>query len=119
MFIHNYNGAMMILSSIGTGKCSGNCKTSWMSLIKHALKSKTNRLNLTSKQRKSLTEKVKTLSGRNAVNAHASTLKKYKTRKSPPYPANKNCNRTMKGNDGRMYISKANKNGACSWKKIT
>jgi hypothetical protein len=45
-------------------------------------------------------------------------VKKYKNRKSPPYPANENCNKKMKGNDGNMYISKPNKNNVCSWKKI-
>ena len=46
------------------------------------------------------------------------TLKKYRTRKSPPYPANDYCNKKKKGNDGFMYISKPNKNKVCSWKKV-
>ena len=51
-------------------------------------------------------------------NKHSKTLKKYKTRKSPPYPAGINCNKKMLGNDGNMYMSTANKNDICTWKKI-
>jgi hypothetical protein len=46
------------------------------------------------------------------------TIKKYSERKSPPYPANKNCGKKLKGNDGNLYESKPNKNGVCSWKKV-
>jgi hypothetical protein len=38
-------------------------------------------------------------------------------RPSPTSSANKNCGKTMKGNDGNMYISKPNKNGICRWQK--
>jgi hypothetical protein len=117
-FIHNYNGSMKILSEIGTGTCKGNCKTIWMRNIRYALKTKTNPLGLNKQQRKNITEKMKSISGRNSINEHSKTLKKYKNRKSPPYPANKNCNKKMKGSDGNMYISKPNKNNICSWKKI-
>ena len=44
--------------------------------------------------------------------------KKYRNRPSPPYPANEMCGKTKLGNDGNHYLSKANKNGICSWKKI-
>ena len=47
-----------------------------------------------------------------------STLKKYDSRPSPPFPANDYCNQTKKGNDGNMYISKPNKNNICSWKMV-
>lgn len=117
-FIHNYNGAMKQLSSIGNGRCTGNCKKSWIRNLKYALKTKTNPLKLNKTQRKSLTEKIKSVSGRNSINNHKKTLKKYKNRKSPPYPANLNCNKTMVGNDGCKYVSVANKNNVCSWKKI-
>lgn len=117
-FIRNYNGAMQILSEIGTGTCKETCKTTWVRNLKYALKTKTNPLALTEKQRKTLTEKLKSVSGRNAINQHSKTLKKYKNRKSPPYPANENCNKQMVGNDGNLYISKPNKNNVCSWKKI-
>jgi hypothetical protein len=58
---------------------------------------------------------IKNLSGR------SKTLKKYKNRKSPPYPANENCGKKMKGNDGNMYESKPYilmKNEVCAWRKI-
>ena len=116
-FISNYNGAMKILSEIGTGTCKDTCKSVWLRNIKYALKTKSNPLKLNSFQRKSLTKKMKSVSGKNSVNKHSATLKKYKNRKSPPYPANDNCNKKMKGNDGLLYISKPNKNNICSWKK--
>lgn len=118
-FIHNYNGAMNILAEIGTGTCKKKCKAIWTRNLKYALKTKTNPLGLTNQQRKNLTEKLKSVSGRNAVNQHSKTLKKYQIRKSPPYPANKNCNKIMVGNDGNKYISKPNKNNICSWGKVS
>jgi len=117
-FINNYNGAIKILSEIGTGKCKGTCKSVWIRNIKYALKTKTNPLKLTNQERKNMTQKIKSVSGKNAINQHSKTLKKYKNRKSPPYSANQNCNKKMVGNDGNMYISKPNKNNICSWKKI-
>jgi hypothetical protein len=117
-FIRNYNEAMKILTSIGNGKCKGSCKTSWVGNLRYALKTKTNPLNLNKKQRKSMTKKLQQVSGRNAINEYSKTLKKYKNRNSPPYPANQNCNKTMTGNDGEKYISKPNKNNICTWKKI-
>ena len=107
-FIRNYNGAMKLLSEIGTGKCKGQCKSSWIRNFNYALKTKTNALKLTQKERKNMTKKIKEVSGRNVINEH---------RASPPYSANKNCGKTMKGNDGNMYISKPNKNGLCIWKQ--
>jgi len=115
-FISSYNGAMKLLTEIGTGKCSGKCKSVWVRNFKYALKTTTNPLHLTAQQRKTMTKKIKSVSGRNAV--VSKTLKKYKNRKSPPYPANEHCNKKMKGNDGAMYQSKPNKNNICSWKKI-
>jgi hypothetical protein len=114
-FIRNYNGAMQILSEIETGSCKGNCKSVWIRNLKYALKTKTNPLRLNKKQRKNMTEKMKSVSGKIQ---HSKTQKKYKNRKSPPYPANENCNKQMTGNDGKLYISKPNKNNICSWKKI-
>lgn len=43
------------------------------------------------------------------------TTKKYATRPSPPYPANECCNKRKRGNDGRMWVSKAASNGICRW----
>lgn len=118
-FIRNYNGAMQILSQIGTGTCKGHCKTVWVRNLKNALKTKTNPLGLNKQQRKNITQKIKSVSGRNSINNHSQTLKKYKGRKSPPYPANANCNKKMKGNDGNMYVSKPNKNNICSWVRVS
>ena len=117
-FIINYNGAMKILSERGNGTCKKTCKTIWIRNIKYALKTQTNPLALNKKQRKNMTEKIKSVSGKNAINQHSKTLKKYQNRKSPPYPANENCNKKMVGNDGKNYISKPNKNNICSWKKV-
>lgn len=117
-FIRNYNGAMQILSEIGTGTCKESCKSTWLRNIRNALKTKTNPLGLNKTQRKAMTEKIKSVSGRNAVKEHSKTLKKYKNRKSPPYPANDYCNKQMVGNDGNLYYSKPNKNKVCSWKKL-
>ena len=41
--------------------------------------------------------------------------KKYLERPSPPFPANQCCGEKMQGNDGRMYESRADKNGTCKW----
>lgn len=117
-FISNYDGAMKILTEIENETCKGSCKTTWIRNLKYALKTKTNPLALNKKQRKNMTEKLKSVSGRNTKNQHSMTLKKYKNRKSPPYPANENCNKKMIGNDGNLYISKPNINNICSWKKI-
>ena len=44
--------------------------------------------------------------------------KKYMDRPSPAFPANECCGQTKLGNDGDMYVSRADKNGRCSWKKL-
>ena len=44
-----------------------------------------------------------------------SHLSKYAKRPSPPFPANKCCGEIMPGNNGKMYISKSDKNGICKW----
>lgn len=46
------------------------------------------------------------------------TTKKYLSRPSPPYPANKCCGKTMIGNDGSKYIAAPNASGICAWKKV-
>lgn len=43
---------------------------------------------------------------------------KYKSRPSPPYPANMCCGKILNGNDGNTYISKPNAFGICIWSKI-
>ena len=46
------------------------------------------------------------------------TTKKYLSRPSPPYSANKCCGKTMTGNDGAKYIAAQNAFGICAWKKV-
>ena len=46
------------------------------------------------------------------------SVKKYRERPSPPFPANDFCGKRKKGNDGTFYVSKPNKNGVCRWVKI-
>ena len=41
--------------------------------------------------------------------------KKYKTRPSPPFPANKCKGKTKKGNNGKMFKSKPDVNGVHKW----
>ena len=43
---------------------------------------------------------------------------KYSLRNSPPYPANDHCGEIKKGNDGKRYLSKPNKNKICRWQLI-
>lgn len=43
--------------------------------------------------------------------------KKYRLRGSPPFSATDCPGKTMKGNDGEMYVSKADKNGIYKWVK--
>lgn len=113
-FVSSYSKAMSILSEIGNGKCVDRCKSVWIRNFKYALKTKSNPLKLTRHTRQKLTRKIELVSGKNTYNK---TKKKYSDRKSPPYPANKNCGKKMEGNDGEMYESTPNKNNVCTWKK--
>jgi len=115
-------GAMKLLKEIENGKCAGECRSIWMRNIKYALKTETNPLKLTKTEREKILKMIEKISGKKSKKKEKSgkklTLKKYRNRKSPPYPANDYCNKRKKGNDGLMYISKPNKNKVCSWKKI-
>jgi len=115
-------GAMKLLKEIENGKCAGECRSIWMRNIKYALKTETNPLKLTKTEREKMLKMIENISGKKSKKKEKSgkklTLKKYRNRKSPPYPANDYCNKRKKGNDGLMYISKPNKNKVCSWKKI-
>jgi len=105
-----------ILKDIKNGSCKRKCKTIWMRTIKYALKTKTNPLKLTKKQYDTINQKIKKVSIKSTSTTQTQILNK--NRKSPPYPANEHCNEQMKGNDGKLYISKPNKQNICSWKKI-
>ena len=115
-------GAMKLLKEIENGKCSGKCRAIWMRNIKYALKTETNPLKLTKTEREKMIKMIEKISEKKSKKKENSgkklTLKKYRNRKSPPYPANDYCNKKKKGNDGFMYISKPNKNKVCSWKKV-
>lgn len=115
-------GAMKLLKEIENGKCAGECRAIWMRNIKYALKTETNPLKLTKTEREKMIKMIEKISGKKTKKKEKSgkklTLKKYRNRKSPPYPANDYCNKKKKGNDGFMYISKPNKNKVCSWKKV-
>ena len=44
-----------------------------------------------------------------------SQQKKYKERDSPAFSANLLCGSRLVGNDGKVYVSKRNKGGVCTW----
>ena len=48
----------------------------------------------------------------------AETKAKYVGRPSPPYPANKMCGATARGNDGAQYKSKPCSTGVCRWVRV-
>ncbi len=119
-FIGTYKGAMQMLGWIESGKCKAGCRSGWLRNFKYALKTPTNPLKLTATQRKTMKARMAGLKGHRTATlkaAHAKTLKKYRDRPSPPYPANEHCGKTMKGNDGLLYKSVANSAGVCSWRK--
>ena len=43
---------------------------------------------------------------------------KYRSRPSPPYPANMCCGKIIQGNDGSNYISEPGASGICAWKRV-
>jgi len=114
----SYKDAITQLDKIKSGKCVKNCRAVWMRKLKSTIKSKKNPLNLTATQYVRMTAKINDIYGRNHNNSHSKTLKKYKTRPSPPYPAGKYCNLEMKGNDGNRYKSLPNSNNVYTWRKI-
>ena len=111
MIIFDKLGSKRMLHRIITGNCSGKCRTIWLAQIKRALKSKTNPLKLTEKEKQDFEKQLEKIKGGKLAN------KKYASRPSPPFPANKFCGKKKKGNDGKMYLSKPNKNGICRWVK--
>jgi hypothetical protein len=46
------------------------------------------------------------------------TLKKYRTRPSPPYRAKFCVGKTKKGNDGHMYVSRSDYNASARWVRV-
>jgi len=116
-FVHSYNGALQILRSMETGSCGPRCRSIWTRNIKSAIESSNNPLSLTSEQRATLTAKLAAMKGKKQGDI-ARTTDKYANRPSPPFPANKHCGETKKGNDGNTYKSVKNKNGICAWRRV-
>lgn len=116
-FIGTYKGAMQMLGWIESGRCKAGCRSGWLQNFKYALKTPTNPLKLTATQRKTMKARMDGLKGRRAPAAKTLKLSRYRDRPSPPYPANENCGKTMKGNDRLLYKSIANSAGVCSWRK--
>ncbi len=108
-FIRTYGGAMMILRMIRTGTITGTNRSGWIKVIKNAIKSTKNPLNLTTEERRKLNAEIKSLSGKRICEKAP--------RPSPTVSATLHCGKKMRGNDGNMYISKPNKNGVCRWVK--
>lgn len=48
----------------------------------------------------------------------SSASKKYANRPSPSVSAQDHCGKTMRGNDGNMWLSKEASNGVCRWVKV-
>ena len=122
-----------MLGWIESGRCKAGCRSGWLQNFKYALKTPTNPLKLTAAQRKTMKARMDGLKGRRAPAAKTlkkytakrseparakAVLSRYRDRPSPPYPANENCEKTMKGNDGQMYKSVANVAGVCTWKLV-
>ena len=49
-------------------------------------------------------------------NCSKQSLKKYVSRPGPPYPVQECKGKTKKGNNGKMYISTADKRSIYKWK---
>src|SRR3989344_78316 len=52
------------------------------------------------------------------MSCRESSLYKYIKRPSPPYPANKCPNKIKKGNNGKMWVSKAGPKGIYTWRPL-
>jgi len=108
---------MIFFTSFGATRSlkRSNRRRGAMELRRRQSKEFVNKFSSSTKKHRKKTKQISIMEIRNK---HSKTLKKYKTRKSPPYPAGLNCNKKMIGNDGNMYISTSNKNDICTWKKI-
>lgn len=115
----NKKQAFKLLDDMIAGKqnCIGDCRRIWLRNIGYALKTETNPLKLTESEHKKLTAKLVKAKDRKKHTITRKIDKKYLTRDSPPYPANKHCGETKKGNDGKMYTAIPDKNNICRWKR--
>jgi hypothetical protein len=80
------------------------------------LKTDTNPLKLSTAEHKKMAALLADVKSKKRPTQTKKLDKKYLTRDSPPYPANDHCGETMKGNNGKMYTSVADKNNVCRWK---
>jgi hypothetical protein len=114
----NKKQAFKLLEDMLKGKqtCIKECRQIWLRNIGYALKTDTNPLKLTPVEHKKMEMLLKDVKSKKKSTQTKKLDKKYLTRDSPPYPANKHCGETMKGNNGKVYISMANKNNICRWK---
>ena len=78
-------------------------------------KSKPKRRKSKSKPKRSKSKPKRSKSKSKPKGCVKQTTKKYTSRKSPSFPANQCCGRTMVGNDGKQYFSKRASNGVCRW----
>lgn len=143
-FISTYSEALTILNDILTQKCIKKCKSIWLRNIRYAIRNPKNPLNLSDDEKLILLNKILEISTNRTIaqkNNQSKTIlstvsvfkvdktlsapkttKKYTMRNSPSYPANENCGKTIKGNDGSMYLSKSikrksDKTYICRWQK--
>ena len=105
--------AFELLQDMIDGKCIERCRQVWLRNIGYALQTKTNPLQLTKAERTRMEKKLKEV--KETKKATQTRKLKYKTRDSPPYPANEHCGERKKGNDGKFYTSVPNKNKICRW----
>ena len=116
MFLKKYGSAVQVLNSMENGKCSGSCRKVWRRHLSNAVKSSKNPLRLTLSEKNNIKKRLKLLRYNNGL--PTKVKKTLKGRPSPPFHANEYCGKKKRGNDGRMYLSRKNKNGICSWKPI-
>ncbi len=107
--------AFRLLDMMMKGTCVGNCRQGWLRNIGYALKTHTNPLHLTAEEHQKMTAKLAEVK-KSRPKMTRKIAKKYLIRDSPPYPANDNCGKTMRGYDGKMYTSVPDKNGVCRWR---
>jgi hypothetical protein len=114
----NKKQAFKLLEDMLKGKqnCVKECRQIWLRNIGYALKTDTNPLKLSTAEHKQMAALLNDVKSKKRPTQTKKLDKKYLTRDSPPYPANEYCGKTMKGNNGKMYTSVADKNNVCRWK---
>jgi hypothetical protein len=94
------------------------CGTTKKSSLKSSRRKSRKRKTKSKSKPKSIKRKSKSKSRKRKSKCKKSSIKKYRSRPGPPYPA-QNCQYSIRaGNDGNIYRSIPNKNGVFSWKKV-